>query len=268
MGQWERREQEMKATEIQTAQQAVEAIRQLWAGRSIRKLRAFLGELETEDDFYRLMRLTDQADLYTYSHLLATQAHKRFGTLRTFTWSCARLLETGRSLEAEGRMMGRLQGISSANDSVEELASAHQLLLRVFAQLNRLPEAKAQLDRYAELKGFVWPDLEGFYFIHSGEWAEAEQVLEKVLSDEVTERSPYVRLQYADVLAMTGRQKESLDVLEHGEQIEPGTWTYRADIIRTLFFLGHYEGTLDLIAAYNEENPFHVHRPSFIYMTA
>lgn len=258
----------MRATEIQTAQQAMEAIRQLWAGRSIRKLRAFLGELETEDDFYRLMRLMDQADLYTYSHLLATQAHKRFGTLRTFTWSCARLLETGRSLEAEERMMGRLQGISSANDSVEELASAHQLLLRVFAQLNRLPEAKAQLDRYAELKGFVWPDLEGFYFIHSGEWAEAEQVLEKVLSDEVTERSPYVRLQYADVLAMTGRQKESLDVLERGEQIEPGTWTYRADIIRTLFFLGHYEKTLDLIAAYNEENPYHVHRPSFIYMTA
>ncbi|MBT2571303.1 tetratricopeptide repeat protein [Planococcus sp. ISL-110] len=258
----------MTATEIGTAQQAVEAIRGLWAERSIRGLRRFLGTLETEDDFYRLIRLTDQADLYTYSHLLATQAHKRFGTLRTFTWQCARLLETGRSLEAEERMVGRLQGISSGNDSAEELALAHQLLLRVFAQLNRLPEAKVQLDRYAEHKGFVWPDLKGFYFIHSGEWLEAERVLEKELGDAATERSEYVRLLYADVLAMTGRQKESLAVLEKGQALEPDNWTFRADIIRTLFFLGHYEKTLEGIAHYNEENPYHVFRPAWIYVAA
>ncbi|MGH2317052.1 tetratricopeptide repeat protein [Planococcus sp. SE5232] len=258
----------MKATEIQTAQQIVEAIRSLWAERSIRKLRGFLGELETEDDFYRLMRLTDQADLYTYSHLLATQAHKRFGTLRTFTWQCARLLETGRSLEAEERMMARLQGISSGNDSREELASAHQLLLRIFSQLNRLPEAKAQLDRYTEQKGFLWPDLEGYYFIHSGEWQEAERVLERELSDTVTERSQFVRLLYADVLAMTGRQKESLEILERGEELEPGNWTFRADIIRTSFFLGHYGKTLQMMAQYDEENPYHVHRRSFVHMAA
>ncbi|ANU12182.1 hypothetical protein BBH88_07455 [Planococcus antarcticus DSM 14505] len=258
----------MTATEIKTAQQAVEAIHQLWAERSIEGLRRFLGELKTEDDFYRLIRLTDQADLYTYSHLLATQAHKRFGTLRTFTWQCARLLETGRSLEAEERMVGRLQGISSGNDSAEELASAHQLLLRVFAQLNRLPEAKAQLGRYAELKGFVWPDLEGYYFIHSGEWQEAEQVLEKELCDTVTERSDYVRLLYADVLAMTGQQKESLAVLEKGQELESSNWTFRADIIRTSFFLGHYEKTLAGMAHYNEENPYHVFRPAWIHITA
>lgn len=258
----------MRATEIKTAQQAVEAIRKLWEARSIRELHNYLGELETEDDFYRLMRLTDQADLYTYSHLLATQAHKRFGTLRTFTWQCARLLETGRSLEAEERMVGRLQGISSGNDSAEELASAHQLLLRVYAQLNRLPEAKAQLARYKELKGFVWPDLEGYYFIHSGEWLEAERVLEKELSDTVTERSDYVRLLYADVLAMTGRQRESLVVLQKGQELAPDNWTFRADIIRTSFFLGHYEKTLEKIAHYNEENPYHVFHSAWIHMAA
>ncbi|MDQ0428833.1 tetratricopeptide (TPR) repeat protein [Planomicrobium stackebrandtii] len=258
----------MKATQIKTAQQAVEAIRRLWSARSTRELRSFLGELQTEEDFYRLIRLTDQADLYTYSHLLATQAHKRFGTLRTFTWQCARLLETGRSLEAEERMVGRLQGISAGNDSAEELASAHQLLLRVYAQLNRLPEAKAQLTRYEELKGFVWPDLYGYYFIHSGEWLEAERVLERELTDTVTERSDYVRLLYADVLAMTGRQKESLAVLEKGQELEPDNWTFRADMVRTSFFLGHYEKTLDGIAKYNEKNPYHVFRPAWIHITA
>lgn len=258
----------MRATEIKTAQQVVEAIRQLWAGRSIRELRHFLGELDTEEDFYRLIQLTDQADLYTYSHLLATQAHKRFGSLRTFAWQCSRLMETGRSLEAEERMMGRLQGIASVNDSTEELAYAHQLLLRVFAQLNRLPEAKVQLERYAELKGFVWPDLEGFYYIHSGEWQEAERVLEKAVDGEVTERSQQVRLLYADVLSMTGRPTEALAVLEEGNHLVPGDWTYRADLIRTNFFLGRYEETLQLMQQYNEENPYHVHHKGWTYMAA
>lgn len=259
---------EMRAAEIQTAAQLVEAIRGLWAGRSIRGLRRWIEELDTEDDFYRLIQLTDQADLYTYSHLLATQAHKRFGTLRTFTWHSSRLMETGRSLEAEERMMGRLQGIVSGNDSVEELASAHLLLLRVFAQLNRLPEAKVQLERYAELKGFLWPDLEGFYFIHSGEWQEAERVLEQALSDEVTERSQQVRLLYADVLSMTGRPAEALAVLETGDGLVPGDWTYRADRIRMSFFLGRYEETLELMKHYNEENPYHVHHKGWAYVAA
>ncbi|ANU22529.1 tetratricopeptide repeat protein [Planococcus donghaensis] len=258
----------MKANEIQTAQQAVDTIRQLWAARSIRGLRKFIGELQTEEDFLRLMKLTDQADLYTYGHLLATQAHKRFGTLRTFTWQCGRLLETGRSLEAEEQMMNRLHGIESGNDSTEELAAAHQLLLRVFAQLTRLPEAKTQLEQYKAQKGFLWPDLEGFYFIYSGEWQAAEKVLKDALSDEVTERSPQVRILYADVLAMTGRQTESLGVLEKGQELEPDSWTFRADIIRTLFFLGHYEKALAQMTHYNEENPYHVHHKAWSYMAA
>lgn len=256
----------MAAKEITTAQQTVEKIGQLWAARSIRGLRKFMRELETEDDFYHLMQLTDQADLYTYGHLLATQAHKRFGSLRTFTWQCARLLETGRSLEAEERMVSRLQTASS-NESAEELALAHQLLLRVFAQLNRLPEAKTQLGLYAEKKGFLWPDLEGYYFIHSGEWQRAEQVLEKEL-EVVSERSQFVRLLYADVLAMTARQTESLMVLEKGHELETANWTFRADIIRTSFFLGHYEKALELITQYNEENPYHVHHKAFTNMAA
>ncbi|AIY06261.1 hypothetical protein Plano_2296 [Planococcus sp. PAMC 21323] len=258
----------MKANEIQTAQQVVNAIRELWTARSVRGVRKFIGELHTEEDFLRLMKLTDQADLYTYSHVLATQAHKRFGTLRTFTWQCARLLETGRSLEAEEQMVGRLHDIDSGNDSIEELAAAHQLLLRVFAQLNRLPEAKTQLEQYKAQKGFVWPDLEGFYFIHSGEWQQAESVLAGAMSDEVTERSQQVRMLYADVLAMTGRQAESLVVLEKGQELEPDSWTYRADMIRTLFFLGHYEKALARMTRYNQENPYHVHHKAWVHVAA
>ncbi|ANU27589.1 tetratricopeptide repeat protein [Planococcus versutus] len=258
----------MKANKIETATQVISAIHQLWQARSIREVREFIGQLETEDEFFKLIKLADQADLHTYSHLLATQAHKRFQTLRTFTWQCARLLETGRSLEAEERMSSRLQDVESGNDSEDELAAAHQLLLRIFAQLNRLPEAKAQLTLYEKHKGFVWPDLEGFYFIHSGEWDKAERVLEKEINSTATERNHYVRLLYADVLAMTGRQKESLAVLEQGQQLAPDSWTFRADIIRTLFFLGHYQKAVEAIALYTKENPYHGYRKSWIHMTA
>ena len=258
----------MKATEIETASQLIDAIAQLWATRSVRQVREFIGQLQTEDEFFKLIKLADQADLHTYSHVLATQAHKRFGTLRTFTWQCARLLETGHSLEAEEQLVNRLERIDSDNDSTEELASAHQLLVRVYAQLHRLPEAKQQLAYIQQHKGFIWPDLQGYYFIHSGEWEKAEQLLEQAMKQPDPERAHYVRLLYADVLAITGRPEAALAVLEEGQRLEPQTWTFRADRIRTLFFLGHYDKVLEAIDHYSAQNPYHVHRKSWVHMAA
>src|SRR5690606_25023005 len=196
---------DLKAHEIQTAEQMIRAIRGLWDARSIKRLREWLGDIETEEEYYRLMRLADQADLYKYSNLLATHAYKRFGTLRPFAWHCTRLLETGKSLEAEERMTARLHGVSDTEFDVEERVTAHMLLFRVFCQLNRMPEAKEQLEEIRQAKGLLWTDLKAFYLLHSGKWDEAEELLRNSLLDETYERSDYVRSILADHLSMKGR---------------------------------------------------------------
>ena len=260
--------EKMRANDVKTAEQLIEAIRRLWAAKSLKQLRAWLAELETEADYYRLIRLADQMDLIKYSNLLATHAYKRFGTLRPFAWHCTRLLENGKSLEAEERMGARLQEITDAAFTAEERVSAHTLLFRVFCQLNRLPEAKEQMDKISEAQGVLWPDLEAFYFLHGGEWDKAEGILTDALAGESKERDEYVRLLLADHLSMAGRQAESLEMLRKGQALYPGNWSFWMEQVRRLFLLGRYEETIQLMKAVNAQNPYHINKEYYAYLTA
>ncbi len=258
----------MKANEIETASQLIEAIRGLWDARSLKQLHEWLKGLETEDEYYRLIRLADQMDLYTYSNFLATHAYKRFGTMRPFAWHCTRLLENGKSLEAEERMNARLQGITDTAFSVEEQISAHTLLFRVFCQLNRMPEAKEHLEKISELQETLWPDLEAYYYLHSGEWEKAESGLVNALANESSERNQHVRLLLADHLSMTGRQEASLEMLQSGQVVYPANWSFWMEQVKRLFLLGRYEATMELITEINAANPYHVQRNRYVYLTA
>ncbi|TAA73074.1 tetratricopeptide repeat protein [Planococcus salinarum] len=258
----------MRANDIKTIEQLIEAIRSLWAERSIRRLREWLAELETEDDYYRLIRLADQAHLYKYSNLLATHADKRFGTLRPFAWNCIRLLETGKSLEAEERMTARLHGVAESNFTADERASAHMLLFRVFCQLNRMPEAKEQLEKIQEAKGSSWPDFEAFYYLHSGKWERAEEILRIALLDGTAERNDFVRSLLADHLSMTGRHSEALEMLRGGQAACPENWSFWMEQVIQLFHLGRYEETIRLMEDINVKNPYHDHRAAYVYLTA
>lgn len=258
----------MKANDIKTIEQMIEAIGGLWEQRSIRRLREWLAELDTEEDYYRLIRMADQADLYKYSNLLATHANKRFGTMRPFAWHCSRLLETGKSLEAEERMTARLHGVPDSNFTEDELTSAHILLFRVFCQLNRLPEAKDQLEKVKEAKGSLWPDLQAYYLLHSGRWEEAEELLTAALQDETEERNDFVRSLLADHLSVMGRPSESLALLREGQVLYPDNWSFWMEQVRRLFQLGRYEETMRLMQEINAKNPYHVHRDLYVFLTA
>lgn len=258
----------MRANEIKTIEQLIEEIRGLWEERSISGLRNRLAELETEDDYYRLIRMADQAELYKYSNLLATHAYKRFGTLRPFAWHCTRLLETGKSLEAEERMTARLHGVPESNFTVDERVSAHMLLFRVFCQLNRMPEAKEQLEKIKDAKGSAWADLEALYGLHSGKWDEAEELLRNSLTDRNAERNDYVRSLLADHLSVMGRQSESLGMLQEGQKLYPENWSFWMEQVRRLFHLNRFEESMRLMKDINAKNPYHAHRDFYVFLTA
>ncbi|WP_422122466.1 tetratricopeptide repeat protein [Planococcus sp. X10-3] len=258
----------MRADDIKTIEQLIEAIRSLWEERSIRRLREWLAELETEDDYYRLIRLADQADLYKYSNLLSTHAHKRFGTMRPFAWQCMRLLETGKSLEAEERMTARLHVVADSDLTVDERVSAYMVLFRVFCQLNRMPEAKEQLEKIKEAKGSLFPDFEAFYYLHSGNWERAEEMLRTALLFETAERNVFVRSLLADHLSMTGRQSEALELLREGQAAYPENWSFWMEQVRQLFHLGRCEETMRLMEDINAKNPYHDHRDAYVFLTA
>ncbi|QHJ72188.1 tetratricopeptide repeat protein [Planococcus halotolerans] len=258
----------MRANEIKTIEQFIEEIRGLWGERSISRLRNWLAELETEEDYYRLIRLGDRAELYKYSNLLATHAHKRFGTLRPFAWYCTRLLETGKSLEAEERMTARLHGVPESNFTVDERVSAHTLLFRVFCQLNRIPEAKEQLEKIKEVKVLEWADLEALYNLHSGKWDEAEEILRNALVNQKAERNDYVLSLLADHLSVMGRQSEALELLQEGQRQYPNNWSFWMEQVRRLFHLNRYEETMRLMEDIDAKNPYHSHRDFYAYLTA
>ncbi|WP_372868589.1 tetratricopeptide repeat protein [Planomicrobium okeanokoites] len=258
----------MRANEIKTIEQLIEEIRSLWGERSISRLHIWLAELETEADYYRLIRMADQAELYKYSNLLASHAYKRFGTLRPFSWHCTRLLETGKSLEAEERMTARLHGVPESNFTVDERVSAHMLLFRVFCQLNRMPEAKEQLEKIKEVKSAAWADLDALFHLHSGKWDDGEAILRDALIDPNADRSDYVRSLLADHLSMAGRQSESLEVLKESQKLYPHNWSFCMEQVRRLFHLNRFEETIALMNDINAKNPYHAHRDYYVFLTA
>ncbi len=258
----------MRATvHIETADDLVRVIKDLWEKKSLKAAKEFLDSIPNEDEFYRLIRMADEADLYGYSNLLATASYKRFGSLRSYAWHCVRFMENGRSLEAEEKMLARLQGIHADAYQDEELMHAHHLLLKVYCQLNRIPEAAEQLARIEELGG-ARPDQQAFFAIHSGDWEGAEHILLRALPDTNSRWSTSVHLLYADLLAMRGAPERSLELLIRAAAQFPHVHAFRTEQIARLHQLGRFEEVLNEMEAVLEANPFHSRNKMFIHLAA
>ncbi|MBT2581182.1 C39 family peptidase [Planococcus sp. ISL-109] len=257
----------MATVHIETADDMIRVIGELWAKKSLRAVKEFLGDIPTEDEFYRLIRMADETDLYGYSNLLASTSYKRFGTLRSYAWHCARLAETGRSLEAEEKMLARLQGIHAHAYDNEDLLHAHHLLLKVYCQLNRIPEAQEQLVRITEL-GEARPDQQAFFAIYSGEWDQAQQILVSALDDTDRRWSTTVHLLYADLLSMRGAPEQALELLGRGEARFPDVHAFRTEQIGRLHQLGRYSECLAEMDGVLRRNPYHSRKKQFIHLAA
>ncbi|MEZ0482197.1 tetratricopeptide repeat protein [Planococcus sp. SSTMD024] len=257
----------MATVHIETADDLVRIIGELWEAKSLRAAKEFLAGIPDEEEFYRLIRMADESDLYGYSNLLATASYKRFGSLRSYAWHCVRFMENGRSLEAEERMLARLQGIHADAYEDEELMHAHHLLMKVYCQLNRIPEAAEQLARIEELGG-ARPDQQAFFAIHSGDWEGAENILLRALPETGSRWSTSIHLLYADLLAMRGAPERSLELLVQGAAKFPHVHAFRTEQISRLHQLNRFEKVLNEMDAVLEANPFHSRKQMFIHLAA
>ncbi|MBU9673887.1 C39 family peptidase [Planococcus sp. CP5-4] len=257
----------MATVHIETADDLVRVIGELWNKKSLRAAKEFLAGIPDEEGFYRLIRMADESDLYGYSNFLATASYKRFGSLRSYAWHCVRLLETGRSLEAEEKILARLQGIHADNYQDNELMHAHHLLMKVYCQLNRIPEAAEQLARIEELGG-ARPDQQAFFAIHSGDWDGAEKILLHAFPDTSSRWSTSICLLYADLLAMRGAPARSLEVLVGAAEEFPKVHAFHTEQIGRLHQLGRFEEVLAKMEAAIGQNPYHSRKKLFIHLAA
>lgn len=257
----------MATVHIETADDLIRVIGELWEKKSLRAAKELLASIPNEEEFYRLIRMADESDLYGYSNLLATASYKRFGSLRTYAWHCVRFMENGRSLEAEEKILARLQGIHVDAYEDKELVHAHHLLMKVYCQLNRIPEAAEQLARIEELGG-ARPDQQAFFAIHSGDWEGAENILSDALPDTKSRWSTSIRLLYADLLAMRGAPERSLELLMRAADEFPHIHAFRTEQVGRLHQLGRYEQSLAEMEAAIERNPYHSRKKLFIHLSA
>lgn len=257
----------MATVHIETADELIRVIGELWEKKSLRAAKEFLAAIPNEEEFYRLIRMADESDLYGYSNLLATASYKRFGSLRSYAWHCVRFMENGRSLEAEEKILARLQGIHADAYEDKELVHAHHLLMKVYCQLNRIPEAAEQLARIEELGG-ARPDQQAFFAIHSGDWDGAENILVEALPDTKSRWSTSIHLLYADLLAMRGAPERSLELLMRAADEFPHVHAFRTEQVSRLHQMGHFEQSLAQMEAAIGQNPYHSRKKLFIHLSA
>ncbi|WP_203361423.1 C39 family peptidase [Bacillus sp. REN10] len=255
-------------SQIKQVPQLIEAIRQLWDLRSYRALKNWLAQMETEEEYYRLIRLADAGAMYQYSGFLAALANKRFRSVRTLAWYGYNLLEQGKSMEAETKMKQRLFEEEVESLTVSERTSAYLLLVRALCQLHRYQEAEQYMKRIQAEGGTLSPDqLAGFY-LDKNDWARAEQEVQKGLDLPFEQRGDICWLIYADLLSKQGRQEEALAALQKGAELFPEYPVFQMAQYRYFRILGNYPAIVKAFDSLVEENPFHANAAYFIYVKA
>ncbi|KAB7705848.1 tetratricopeptide repeat protein [Bacillus aerolatus] len=255
-------------SQIETVSQLINTIHNLWMLKSIKALRTWLAQIDTEDEYYRLIRLADAGAMYGYSNFLAVMANKRFQSVRTFSWYCFNLLEQGKSLDAETKMKQRLFNEDIDALTTEERRAAYLLLVKALCQLHRYKEAAEYIRLIKEEGSFLAPDQIADFYIETNDWARAEQEVMKGLDLPFNQRGDVSWLVYADLLSRQGKHEEALQVLKKGADIFPDQPVFQLEQLRRFRHTGNFLAILEHVERLDKENPFHVNVEYFIYLKA
>ncbi|OAH57418.1 hypothetical protein AWH48_19225 [Domibacillus aminovorans] len=258
----------MKPSDIKTVSELIGKIRQLWELKSYKALREFLAKIESEEDYYRLIRLAEAGSMYSYSHFLAVMANKRFQSVRTLSWYCYSLLEKGKSMEAETKMKRHLFDKDIDSLSVEEQKEAYLLLVWTMCQLHRYREADEYMERIKTAGGVLLPDQLAAFYMETNDWVQAEQEIVKGLNLPFDKRGDISYLVYADLLSRQGDHEKALHFLEKGAERFPDLPSLQLEQIRRLRNMGRSADVLENVERLNEENPFHANIDYFLYLKA
>ncbi|GLY10327.1 tetratricopeptide repeat protein [Pseudobacillus badius] len=258
----------MKPSDVQTAADLTAVIQQLRTKRSYRALREWLAQIETESEYYRLIRLADSGEMYRYSNLLATAADKRFRSVRTFSWYCHSLLEQGKSLEVETRMKQRLFAEEGRPLTIKEKTAAWLLLARALCQLHRYREAEEYIHLIEEEGGVLSPDQRADFYMEANDWDRAEEEVKKGLQLTFKERGDVSWLVYAELLSRQGNHEEALRALQGGAAVFPEHPVFQLEQMRSYRLMNNFQAILDHVDHLNEEYPLHENRDYFIYLKA
>ncbi|OCA92193.1 tetratricopeptide repeat protein [Pseudobacillus wudalianchiensis] len=257
-----------KPSDIKMVSDLIQLIKQLWTLKSYKVLQEWLAQIETEEEYYRLIRLADAGGMYRYSDFLATAANKRFQSIRTFSWSCYRLLEQGRSLEAETKMKQRLFDEGEESLTADEKKPAYLLLVKALCQLYRYQEAADYIRLIQEAGAVLSPDQLADFYLETNDWEQAEQEVKKGLDLSFSERGDVSWIVYADLLSRQGHHEEALRVLQKGAEAFPQCPVFQLEQMRGFRLTDNFQAILDHADQWNKENPFHTNVDYFIYLKA
>ncbi|MGM7636324.1 C39 family peptidase [Bacillus sp. Hm123] len=255
-------------SQIKEISQLIEAIRQLWELKSYKALKNWLVQIETEEEYYRLIRLADAGAMYQYSGFLAAMANRRFRSVRTLAWYGYNLLEQGKSMEAEMKMKQRLFNEDVESLTIVERTSAYLLLVRALCQLHRYQEAEQYMKQIQAEGGTLLPDQLADFYLDKNDWTRAEQEVQKGLDLPFEQRGNVCWLIYADVLSKQGWHEEALAALQKGAELFSGHPVFQLAQVRHFRILGNYTALLNAFDSLFEDNPFHTDRDYFIYLKA
>ncbi|OZI11154.1 hypothetical protein CEW92_13225 [Bacillaceae bacterium SAS-127] len=255
-------------SQIKEISQLIEAIRQLWELKSYKALKNWLAQMETEEEYYRLIRLADAGAMYQYSGFLAAMANRRFRSVRTLAWYGYNLLEQGKSMEAETKMKQRLFNEDVESLTIVERTSAYLLLVKALCQLHRYQEAEQYMKQIQAEGGTLLPDQLADFYFDKNDWARAEQEVKKGLDLPFEQRGDVCWLIYADVLSKQGRQEEALAALQKGAELFPEYPVFQIAQLRHLRLLGNYPAVVNRFDSLVEETPFHANASYFIHLKA
>ncbi|WP_342510770.1 tetratricopeptide repeat protein [Sporosarcina sp. FSL K6-1522] len=257
-----------KPSQMVTVKQAIEMIYTLWNGKSHKELRNYLNDIETEEEYYRLIRLLDNGMMNHYANFLAARAHKRFHSARTFAWKCHALLEKGHPMEVETLIEQYLASSEGLKATAKELNSIRRVYLSALVVLNRIPEAEDMVQEIRANGGQLSADQQTPFLTAANRYTEAEQELEAALALPAEQRGDLAHLALADLLSRRGEHLGAIRVLTEGAKKFSDAPVMKIERVEYLYHLGRFEQLLIELRMLNEQNPYHIRKEYFIYLQA
>ncbi len=203
---------ELKENDTVSALQTLNLwIKELREQRSYVRLKAFLNEMETEEEVLHLLNLCSDGGLYQYESILIRFANLKFKSPRSTLWHYQLQTDLGFTVKTEQEALHYLDTVT-LDPALQR--KFYLLLASIYQEMKRFKTASQYIERAEQIDSLKMEEVWGCFYQAKGEMTKAEEWYLCSLKSHPTEFRGYLGL--SRLKAELGDIEAALSIINEG----------------------------------------------------